>query len=602
MYQFLKKINKSIARLFTSRQIFEKEVWSLRFKKNNKNQYPYKQFNRQLFSFSNASKKNIWLLLFIVLLTLFLFLLPYLSLDMGVSSREWESERIAKQLYESSRNSEKELPQNVALQLQTCGQSMDNLVFKIAHWIGQEDNLFYIRHFVSSLFGFGIFLILGLFLVRLFSWRAALFSLLFLFLSPRFLGNILGNLTDTSFAFFYLLFFYQFFIFTKELPILRIKRLIYITLSIAFATTIYSNGFSLIFYLFLFSILYFLIKNPIKKFFTVKYFYNFTILILLLIAISIVVHITHYLYFASYNIHAFKPPLQPLFTVKHELLLQQQLFNGEIISATTSPLYYTFKYLFITTPFVIFIGFLLFFINSKKVISKVSAFHFFAILVIFIYPFWQLMQTQEVVLQGISQHLFTYPIIILIAVIGIESLLLRIDDKYTNSALISIFIVLLFMPLRYVVLYHPLEFSYFNEISGGIHNVYGKYELDIQQRSNKLAWDSFIELLEKEGKYKKTNNRKIVVYSNGNEALRAFQKEHCHIIDLHFCNYRDRYSYDWDYFISFAHGLPDYEYKYDFWPPDNTTETINVEGKPIVALIRSQYEKIKPNPDFSDDK
>jgi len=147
-----------------------------------------------------------------------------------------------------------------------------------------------------------------------------------------------------------------------------------------------------------------------------------------------------------------------------------------------------------------------------------------------------------------------------------------------------------------------LEFSYFNEISGGIHNVYGKYELDIQQRSNKLAWDSFIELLEKEGKYKKTNNRKIVVYSNGNEALRAFQKEHYHIIDLHFCNYRDRYSYDWDYFISFAHGLPDYEYKYDFWPPDNTIETINVEGKPIVALIRSQYEKIKPNPDFSDDK
>ena len=232
--------------------------------RKNENQYPYKQFNRQLFSFSNASKRTSGSCFYCSSGSLSISP-PYLSLDMGVSSREWESEKIAKQLYESPRNSEKELPQNVALQLQTCGQSMDNLVFKIAHWIGQENNLFYIRHFVSSLFGFGIFLILGLFLVRLFSWRAALFSLLFLFLSPRFLGNILGNLTDTSFAFFYLLFFYQFFIFTKELPILRIKRLIYITLSIAFATTIYSNGFSLIFYLFLFSILYFLIKILLKS-------------------------------------------------------------------------------------------------------------------------------------------------------------------------------------------------------------------------------------------------------------------------------------------------------------------------------------------------
>ena len=197
------------------------------------------------------------------------------------------------------------------------------------------------------------------------------------------------------------------------------------------------------------------------------------------------------------------------------------------------------------------------------------------------------MQTQEAVLQGISQHLFTYPIIILIAVIGIESLLLRIDDKYTNSAH-KYFYSIVIHPLRYVVLYHPLEFSYFNEISVGFTMF--TVSMNWIFSNGVINWRGFFyRIIGKEGKYKKTNNRKIVVYSNGNEALRAFQKEHCHIIDLHFCNYRDRYSYDWDYFISFAHGLPDYEYKYDFGLRQH--QDYKCRGKPIVALIRSQYEK-----------
>lgn len=572
--------------LFTSEEIFEKEVWRLHFKK--KNQYHSIESNKKIFSFSKLSQTNICRYLFIILFSLFLFILPYLSLDMGISKREWESEKIAQQLYEISKNREAQLPQYVIEQLQIRGQSIDNLLFKIVHWFGEEENLFYVRHFVSSLFGIGIFLILGLFIVRLFSWRAALFSLLFLFLSPRFLGNILGNLTDTSFAFFYLLFFYHFFIFSKELPVLRVKRLLYLTLSIAIATTIYSHGFSLIFYLFLFSILYFFIKNPIKKIFSTPYLYNLTSLILIVIVISIFVYITHYLYLASYTIYTFKPPLQTLFSVKHQFLIQPQLFNGEMITSTTSPLYYISNYFFVTTPFVILIGFLLFFINSKKVIEKLSLFHYFTILFIFFYPFLQVIRLEQAIFEGISQHLFIYPIIVLLAVIGVESLLQRIDDKYTNSTLISVVILLLFMPLRHITLSHPIIFSYFNEISGGIPNIYGKYELDIHQWSNKLAWDTFKELLEKEGKYKKINGAKIVVYSDGNEALRTFQKKDSAIIDLHFCNYNDRYSYHWDYFISFAHGLPAYAYQYDFWPSNNTIKTINVEGKPMVAIVKFQ--------------
>lgn len=586
---FFQKIKSKIENLFISRQIFEKEVMKLHFEKFKKRKIIY-DIRRKNFTFSFKSKDDTYKYLFLLLMLLSAFFLPYFSTDVGISSREWNSVQAAEDVYQYYTQGDMSIHQNDYLK--THGQSIDNLVYFIQQWIGGSDNPFFLYHIFSALFGWGIILITGFFLVRLFSWRGAFFGLLFLLVSPRFLGHIMGNLTDTSFAFAYLLFFYHLYLLNEELPSIKWKRIIYITFSILLATSIHSGGYLLLFFLFLFSILYYLLYNPIKKIFTLPYFINLLKLLIVIGSISIVVYIFDAVYLPYSFWSTYVNPLDALSVMTENITSVEQLFEGKLITSENTPSYYLLKYFFITTPFIIIIGFILFFIVLKTAIKKTSGFQCFLLFFALFYPLIYITNKSLNAYEDFAQHLFLYPFIILLAVSGFESLLIKINDKYTNPVIIGFMFFLSLMPLRHIIVNHPLEAIYFNEISGGVPNSYGNYEMDAQNISNKMGWETFAHYFRNEAVREHKQIDKLVVCTDGEPALQIFQTKDSAFVQLEFCRYEDRYNYDWDYFISFGKGLPAYQYLYGIWPPTNSFQTISIEGKPIIAFIKNDDKPI----------
>ena len=86
-----------------------------------------------------------------------------------------------------------------------------------------------------------------------------------------------------------------------------------------------------------------------------------------------------------------------------------------------------------------------------------------------------------------SLYFMTVPFIVVLSIIGFESLLRAIDDRYVN-VVISIVLFLLFLsPLRHVIVTAPATSIYFNEFAGGVTSSYTKYSLDLNTHIPKIA-------------------------------------------------------------------------------------------------------------------
>lgn len=569
-------VKKTWRNFFNAQHIFEAEVMKLRFDKFTTPKIRY-DIRKKFFTLTIKTKDDIFKYLFFILMFTLLFLLPYFSIDIGISQREWHHvQSLNNEYYDEHQDFSKTHP-----------QAIDNWVSFVSHGFGGRIDDIALRHVISSLFGWGIIFIVGFFLVHLFSWRTAFMGSVFLAISPRFIGLIMGNLSDTAFAFAYLFFIFQLYLFIKELPLIKWKRLILIVLSILLATSIHVGGFLLIFYLLLFPILYFFITNPIRKFFSTLYFFNFIKLLILLFIISTIVYVANALYLPEVYASSLINPFQALTLMTENTPLVTQLFEGKLITSSQAPSYYLIKYFFITTPFVILIGLTLFFIVLRTCCKKTSIFNTFLLFFALFYPLIFITKMKLNVYEDFSQHLFLYPFIILLSAAGVESLLLKINDKYTNPAIVGFLALLSLMPLRHILVNHPFETLYFNEISGGIPNAYGVYEIDVHQISGKVGAEEFVTYFNNDTNRNMASEKEWIICTDGGETIQRYFSAFAPKIKIISCQFDERYQYPWDYFISFAYQLPAYQLKHGLWPPMNSSYTILIEGKPIVAFIKN---------------
>ena len=133
--------------------------------------------------------------------------------------------------------------------------SFSALVYqKITHSFWRE---FESKHVMSALFGALLLIFTGLICQRITgSWAVGLLGLVIASFAPRLIGNSLSNPKDipqaTMFAFSLL----QMVCFLKELPAIRVKRLILVALSFSLAMAVRSGAVILIFYFVAFTTVY----------------------------------------------------------------------------------------------------------------------------------------------------------------------------------------------------------------------------------------------------------------------------------------------------------------------------------------------------------
>lgn len=533
---------------------------------------------KKYFTLSIKGKDDIYKYGSLLLVSLFLFLLPYWSLNAGISDHEWQRATLVQQI------AHHETSPAESVYLQNHGIWLDQFAYYVA--VSLNADVFVVRHLMAALFGWGIVAILGMWMSRMLTWRASFFGMLLLGLSPRFLGEAMCNLIDIPFAFAYLFTCYQIFRMGNDFPRLKIHRLGLLVLGIALACSLHFGGGTLILYLLLFPLLYYLLQNPVRKFFTKEYLKNFLFIFGVELGIAFLAcGIAWMAYPGGSFWHISLSDSLRQMTENRELFCQ--LFEEELIWSNNAPSHYLTKYLFISTPFVVLLAFSLFFIVFRTVLKKNKFYHVLFVFFIFFYPLSYILRHPLYIYEGISQFIFLYPAMVLLATVGYEALLQKIDDRYTNFVLVGAALFLTIMPLRHLCLNTAFEPIYFNEISGGIHNAYGRYELDPSGHSNKVICQHFLQEIKNRELRNFKDDEKIVVCTNGSKACEHFFEQDTAFVELHFCDFDKRQNYNWDYFIVFPNRISSYQLKSGLWISGNyDRHLILLEKKPIAVYLK----------------
>lgn len=464
------------------------------------------------------------------------------------------------------------------------GQSFDNLTYVVNRWLG-VDNPYEARHLMNSVMGWLIILVAGLFLVKLFGWRAGILGMVFLFLSPRFLGHSLNNPKDIPFALGYILAIFQIFLLCRELPVIKWRRLVYIALSIALANSVRIGGLMLIPYMFMFVGLWFLFEAPVKKIVTWAYWKEALKLIGVLAAVSFTGYVLSLLWW-PYALQApFSNPFKALDLMSDFSIAMRQIFDGKSLLSDNMPPYYHLKYILISTPLAVLAGVVLFLVFFRLAYRRLRPLAIIIMIFSFAFPIFYIMWTGANVYGGWRHVIFTYPFLVMISVTGFESLVARVPRRGVKSATGVAVALLLMLPLRHIIRNHPYEYVYFNELIGGTSKAYGKYEMDYYHNSTKEASEWVIRNAERSGL---ETGDKIKVAAFHLASVQYYFRNDLDDFEVVFARWYERGNVDWDYAIFTVTGITPERLLGPHFPPKNTVHTIDVDGKPVAVILRRE--------------
>ena len=321
-----------------------------------------------------------------------------------------------------------------------------NAVLALPFGGSHEKNLAYhdVRHSLCSIFGWIAILFAGLIAVEIIGWRAGLIVLVFMFLSPRFLGHSMMNPKDLPFATTYAVAFYGIILFLKTLPKPSKKAIIILTVGIAAAINVRIGGILLLTYTFLFLGAWFVWFNFILK--KNKNKIKIGPLVKPLAIIVVGGFLGGMLFWPFGLIDPLSHPFEALKYMTNFKTNIRQLFEGQQIMSFDLPWYYLSKYILITTPLIIVAGLALLlplhFINWKTLQNGLIGVLAFGI----VFPLFYIVYKESNVYSGWRHVLFVYPLIAVLAAVGWELLMQSVPSKSMKTVIAVLMAIGLIMP------------------------------------------------------------------------------------------------------------------------------------------------------------
>lgn len=261
-----------------------------------------------------------------------------------------------------------------------------------------------------------------------------------------------------------------------------------------------------------------------------------------------------------------------------------QLFEGELMSSSDLPWYYTPKFMLMTIPVAVMIGWLLypFFGAFKKERRLDSIMIYFC----FLFPVFWIVYTGANVYGGWRHSLFTYPPMAIAAGLGFDAFAAwagaKSKKRIVEAVVAAVPFLLMVTPALHTVRNHPYEYVYFNELSGGVKKAFGHYELDYYYHSMREATEWVMANAEP-----KADGEKTLIGSWHVESTRYFMRNDTVHFATRYAKWGNRYDYDWDYMVYPLTGRLTSEYLLgsDF-PPKDCVHTIDVDGVPIAVILK----------------
>ena len=452
-------------------------------------------------------------------------------------------------------------------------------VIKLLH----ADDVYKVRHVMNSMTGWAALFFAALIAVMIGGWRAGIITLIFMFLSPRFLGHSFNNPKDIPFAAAYIFTIYAIIRFLRYYPERKYKLGWFIALGIGLTIGVRVGGILLVIYFLFFAGLQHLFNNSPKDWFDrqkLQYLYR---ILLLALGISLVGYIIGVILWPYAHQAPVRKTIEAMKYMEKYGTSLRQVFEGKIIWSDNVPKYYLPKYIMMTIPEFIFVGLIAFVALIRKV-KKSDSVWIFVLLFASIFPVAYIIYKGSNVYGGWRHVSFIYPPLVVISALGANYLISAFRHIYYQLGVTAGLAVLCALPLRHIIANHPLEYIYYNTISGGVKHAYGKYEMDYFYHSLKESSDWLIK--NKIDKMEKPAGRKIIVATNHSDITKYYFRHLKDKVKIIYIRYYERGNSDWDFAVLANSYISPYELKRGYWPPKNTIKTIDVDHEPVGAVLQ----------------
>ena len=442
------------------------------------------------------------------------------------------------------------------------------------------DDAYQFRHIGNSIIGWLVILVSSAIAKRYFGWTGFFLTCLFLAASPKFVGHSFNNPKDIPFAFGYILGLYSIFRFCDALPKPSWRQALEVGLAIGLCLNFRIGGLLLIPYFGLFVLGRFLIRRGGSAF-AKEHWPDYGQIFLKGVAACVVAYVLMVVFWPFALEAPLKNPLKSLDIMSDFAVGIRQLFEGVNVTSTELPSNYIYKWMYLSIPLVVLLGLIILPFSYYRHSTKKRTFVILCLLFSIVFPVAYAIMGDSNVYGGWRHFIFVYPPLVILSAAGYRYLVKSVVAKNATLQYASYGVVglLCIHPVWHIAKNHPIEYVYFNEISGGIDSKYGNYEMDYYMHS---YWPA-IKWLEKEGIL---NDRdEITLATNHGYSGRYYTRNYDNVKAL-YTRYYDRLSRDWDYAIYVNVYIDQAEIKNDQFPPSGTIHTIDVNGKPMCAIVK----------------
>ena len=438
------------------------------------------------------------------------------------------------------------------------------------------------RHLLNALMGVLAILFSARIGRELGSWRMGALVAIFMLLSPRYFGHSMNNPKDIPFLLGYAAGLYYMIRFFKQLPNPTPTTLLWLTFSMAFMISVKIGGLIIVGLFGLFCGVYWLgegITHSWKK--ATSHLPKYLAYLVGIIIVSYLLGI----WFWPWGYE--KPFENPLLSLTEftnfRFLITYELFEGERINMDSPPWYYTFKWIGITAPLFVLIGFVFsLLVFAKKSLGK-RAFQLMLIFA-FLFPIVYTIVQNSTLYSGWRHLMFVYVPLVVLAASGWEWLI-NLEKKWIPTLATVLILLLATKPLYWIVKNHPNQYVYFNELTGGINGAYKEYETEYWCNSMKQAVEWLIENEE-------FGEEKIRIAANFEiTTAQYFANKYPEKIQMLWTRENEKYKEKWDYAFFGTRGMPKQLIEASF-PPKGTIHMIKADTVPLLAIVKSENDYI----------
>ncbi|MEN7548895.1 tetratricopeptide repeat protein [Rapidithrix thailandica] len=567
---------------------FQWAVWSSLCKNFVKQNFtnPWTEMRKSTDVWKDLQNGNFGLyrLSFVFLILFLLFFMPFLSFDFGNTWDEWTHVDYARDILDfylswGENQAVFDLSKHTRYAHLHYGASFDTLAEFVYRYLSPF-GIYETRHLLNALFGVLIIWFTGRIAKAYGSWRAALLAAILLLCSPRFLGHSMNNPKDIPFALGYAIGLFYLLRFLKQLPRPTIGTVFWLSFGIAFTISSKIGGLILVGYLGLFTgivWLYHTYAQGLKVGISQVPRYGF--LMLVVIAVG---------YFGGLLLwpQGLKDPIHnPLQSLQEftnfRFLIAYELFEGKRILMENPPGHYTFKWIWISVPLFVHIGFLLGILPVPQRLKQYKGAILLFLLFTFLFPIGYTIVKNSTLYSGWRHMLFTFIPMIVIVAAGWEYLFTLSKKKMINFSLAGLLLVLTGLPVYWMVKNHPNEYVYFNELTGGINGAYTHYETEYWSQSLRQAVEWLVE-------NEPVKDKKIVIATNFEvHCGQYYAEKYSDKIQIVWTRENEKYRRPWDYAFFGSRTMSKEQIENTF-PPKNTIHTIKADTVPLVAIVKRQ--------------